>query len=311
MEAAGSVAGLVSLAGLVVEGIQTLRTFCLNYGSAGTDIADTAEDLSSLSATIGQLSTIQVDSTAQKSTIALLRRSILTCKDDIDHWLVAVEAADFRDKKGLKRFAKRLTTTFDFSRRSDLRQKIASHRSQLALVVELLGRDADLHHMRRLESLQHSQDQSFARSMQCMEDGFGSLKLSQATLGRIEGRLESMQRQLVGANQRKAAATGRKRRGTSLRKAPLFSAPPKSQYPQETAVTRAAKSEQPHMLMRMVKTAFLVQETNGQPVVEMLAVADKQFEAADEKTKLSMIQYMYVIEKMLSRVTGARPHTSC
>lgn len=58
------------------------------------------------------------------------------------------------------------------------------------------------------------------------------------------------------------------------------------------SVQSSQKSESSQMLMRMVKTAYLVQESHGQPVIEMLAVADKNFEEADDAAKISMIKYI-------------------
>ena len=140
MDPASAVAGLISLAGLVLEGVQTLRTFCLDYKHAGRDIHDTAADIQSLATVIAQLQELSSVEAAQPSTLTLLRHSIIACKQDVDTWLSAIQSTRFCDKKGVQRSLKRLSAALDWSRRGHLRQKIASHRAQLSLVLELFGR---------------------------------------------------------------------------------------------------------------------------------------------------------------------------
>ena len=177
MEAASSIAGLASLAGLVLEGIKTLRTFCLDFKAAGTDLQETAglrspittpvenrsrlhyitDDLQSLGSALSQLGSVTSQEGIQPSTVTLLRRTVIGCKEDVDKWLVAIHQANYQDKKGISRILKRMNATFDCSRRGELRQKIASHRSQLGLALELFGRYETSHVVGVRYRLQHIQ----------------------------------------------------------------------------------------------------------------------------------------------------------
>lgn len=140
MEAASSIAGLISVAGLVLEGIQTLRTFCLDFKAAGSDVQETADDLRGLGSALEQLEQVHHHEGLQPSTVTLLRRAVINCKEDVDKWLRAIKNARYHDKKGFQRVLKRLGATLDCGRRGELRQKISSHRGQLTLALELLGR---------------------------------------------------------------------------------------------------------------------------------------------------------------------------
>ena len=291
MDPASNIAGLVSLAALVLEGISTLRTFCLDFKQAGSDIQDTANDLYGLQTVLGQLTTLPTANLFQPSTVTLLRRTIIDCKEDIDKWLYATNDARYSDKKGLKRVWKRLNATLDFGRRGDLRQKISSHRSQLGLVLELLGRDADHKHEQQVAALRHAQDQQHAVSMECMEAGFSKLELSQKSLSTIDDRLKCMQKTLLQAVSKRGPRPVRR---MGLR-------PPSKRHSNrhgdqfvrdETDMAVIPSSTSKPELMRLVKTAYLVQESRGRPVIEMLAVADKRFENADEASKVSMIKYI-------------------
>ena len=126
-----------------------------------------------------------------------------------------------------------------------------------------------------------------------MEDGFGDMKLTQASLDKLEIRLDTMQKTLSKAVLQRRPGPA-KRKGIRPMKRGTSTVIRNDCRPEDlTLVARTSrKPQEAHTLMRLVKTAFLVQEANGKPVVEMLAIADQQFESANDASKIAMVKYI-------------------
>lgn len=142
MEAAASVAGLLGLAGLVIQGVTTLQTFCSNFEGASQDATDAIRDLRGIQNILEQLSTFPKHDAFRSSTIAMLEREVQECGLDVDRWVGQIAKLDPSAKKRLKRFKSKASSAFKHAEIVEMRGKTASHRSQLTILVEMLGRYA-------------------------------------------------------------------------------------------------------------------------------------------------------------------------
>ena len=161
--------------------------------------------------------------------------------------------------------------------------------------------DAGNHQCKQLSAIRVVQDDQHNRSMQCLEKSVDKLNSSQASLNNIEARLQSMEKTLTRGVITKSKKTPRRfGHGCTFNKA---YAQPRSlpripgsdaldHWDLESATRTQRPPEHPHTLMRLVKTAYLVQESNGRPVIEMLATTDNNFESAEIPKKLEMIKYI-------------------
>lgn len=160
--------------------------------------------------------------------------------------------------------------------------------------------DVDNHNREQLSAIRATQKDHHERSMHCLELGFGKLELSQASLNNIEYRLESVQRTLTRAVAQKTKRSARRpKTGRSWRQPQRWSSATQcmdSRSPSEAMCATSGEDTQgsgaSYALMRLVKTAYLVQESNGRAMIEMLATTDENFERADIETKITMIKYI-------------------
>ena len=166
----------------------------------------------------------------------------------------------------------------------------------LGILVKWLTntRDADHYQQEQLSSLKLAQDDHHVKVMQTVQAGFGKLDLNQnSCLKSIDQRLEWMQNRLSRTGAQRSSKKSR-RKGIRPFKKPSSQVVNNDLDGSEPVFNGSERGDggQPHTLMRLVKTAYLVQEANGKPVIEMLATADRGFESADENTKISMIKYI-------------------
>lgn len=140
MEAAASVAGLISLAGLTAQAVGTLYTFCHNYKHASDNVRDLFDDLNGLQTILQQLQIFPPSSAFQAGTVQLLERQLNLCKVDVERWQEHADKVDPGPPKGIRNFKRTSKAALQQTHINDLRAKISAHRGQLGLLLEMLGR---------------------------------------------------------------------------------------------------------------------------------------------------------------------------
>jgi hypothetical protein len=144
MDLASSVAGLIGLAGLVVNSASTLYTFCRKIPKVAGEVEAILDEVRRLSQTLGSIQQVVGDrgtQTASARTFGLvvkLQEEITSCTADLKTWKSSMAALEMKDGKWAKNTVKKLKLAADAGRFSETRFQISAHRDQLALLVELL-----------------------------------------------------------------------------------------------------------------------------------------------------------------------------
>jgi hypothetical protein len=144
MDLASSVAGLIGLAGLVVNSASTLYTFCRKIPKVAGEVEAILDEVRRLSQTLGSIQQVVGDRGMQKTSartsgvVVKLQEEITRCTADLETWTSSVAALETEDGKWAKNTVKKLKLAADAGRFSETRLKISTHRDQLALLVELL-----------------------------------------------------------------------------------------------------------------------------------------------------------------------------
>lgn len=143
MDPASSVAGLISLAGLVIQSAISLHQYCHKYKTLSDQIGSLIQDLGLLQDVLQTIGRINSDTVIRSSLHpkALLdfEINIITCEKDLNMWLQALLELKQRDGRPLKQIAENLKTAANDGQFSQIRAKIASHRQQLGVQLSLIN----------------------------------------------------------------------------------------------------------------------------------------------------------------------------
>lgn len=144
MDVASSVAGLIGLAGLAVQSATSLYTFCRKIPRVASEVEAVIDEVRCLNQTLESIQQLVSDRGMQKASsrtnnvIVKLEEEIIRCTKDLEAWNTCMAALKMEDGKWAKNVVKRLKLAADGGKFSEMRLKIASHREQLVLLVELL-----------------------------------------------------------------------------------------------------------------------------------------------------------------------------
>ena len=139
MDPASSIAGLLGLIGLALQAASGLHEFCLHFRNAPTEAEEIANDILGLQKILEHVRGLPLD-VCRASTLTMLRDEILDCTVQLDTWLQKAKDGDPTPLKGVKRLGKRTSTAFGYHQFAELRSKVASHRAQLNLILDVVGR---------------------------------------------------------------------------------------------------------------------------------------------------------------------------
>ena len=137
MDGASSIAGLVSLSGLVLQSASFLYRFCSKYKNLAEEIQSIVQDITRLQSLLQHVErTIKDDlETRSQSSEALTELQIETkeCEMDLSTWLQALQQLHETDQRPSKRIIEKLKAAANEGRFTQMRVKISSHRQQLEL----------------------------------------------------------------------------------------------------------------------------------------------------------------------------------
>ena len=145
LELASSIAGLIGLAGLFVQSASTLYTFCRAIPRVGAEVESVIEEVQRLENVLKSLGYIAEQSkssafSAKASEVGeLLDKEILRCHKTIEVALAAMRELQEQCGNKSTNVIKKLKAAADADRFEKIKTRMASHRGQLVLLMELLG----------------------------------------------------------------------------------------------------------------------------------------------------------------------------
>jgi len=144
MDLASSVAGLIGLAGLVVQSASTLYTFCHKIPRVAGEVEAIVNEIGKLNQSLESIRHAIADRATQKlsprskEVVTKIREQVKQCTSDLDAWNSSMTALRMNDGKWAGNAIKKLKLAADAGRFLEMRGKISAHRDQLVLLVELL-----------------------------------------------------------------------------------------------------------------------------------------------------------------------------
>ncbi|KAI9725985.1 MAG: hypothetical protein M1828_002313 [Chrysothrix sp. TS-e1954] len=298
MDGFSSIAGLLSLLGLTVQSTCALHGFCSRYKSSNRDVADLTSDVFALQNALRQLETLPLRM-CQASTVGTLQYHVSKCKSDLDEWLAKLSHLDPDQKKGVAKIGKKIAASIGHHQFAELRSKVAAHRGQLSMLLQFVGRDLDLENHRQISDLGQLEIANHRESMATVNSlaaGVEDLRLTTGSLCQIDSRLREIQEHIMSSMSQTSLSSRRTARAAPKvlrRSRRTISATSASKgADDQLTMTARTRTESSRQVMRLVKTAVVLQESDGNISVDLLATEDQTFKNARHASKLAMIQYL-------------------
>ena len=137
MDGASSIAGLVSLAGLVLESAGFLYKFCSTYKKLAGEVKSVIQDVTRLQDLLKHIERVNSDALVINSqdprALIELEKDIKACEIDLMMWLQALQELQQSSNTSSKKITMSLKAVANGGKFSEMRAKIASHRQQLEL----------------------------------------------------------------------------------------------------------------------------------------------------------------------------------
>jgi hypothetical protein len=144
MDLASSLAGLIGLAGLAVQSASTLYSFYRKVPRVAGEVEAIIIEVQRFSQTPESIQHISSDRATQKLSprtngiVTKLQDEIAKCTTDLEDWNSSMTALKLSDGRWAGNTLKKLKLAADAGRFSEMRLKIAAHRDQLMLLIELV-----------------------------------------------------------------------------------------------------------------------------------------------------------------------------
>lgn len=336
MDGASSVAGLISLAALVLQSATLLYTFCSKYKHIAPEVEAVVQDITRLQALLQQVDRIITDvwvTRSQHPTALLeLEMEIRACQNDLDIWLRGLQEFEQSSTNSSKKFLKMLKAAADEGKFSGMRTKIASHRQQLELRLSCMNMNLGIYSAqvqkqtntavmamktnqdtllqegnRRLETLQASVGNLHAverDTLQSIDNGFqqvisyGRIE-SKAMLNHVDTKLQNMQKEILSSiplNSKRQLARRERRRHSHA-----FIATARKPAARVSAVQEPLGSASPYIdcFVQIIKPGLLITETQGQLHRKLMALSDPGYEAASIPMKLDLVRQLQGLRLMI------------
>ncbi|KAK6428102.1 hypothetical protein LTR95_015758 [Oleoguttula sp. CCFEE 5521] len=150
---AGSIGGLLGLAGQCVEVAITLRTFWQDIKAASNTAANFLNDLNSLIQTLTDIKKL-LESVRDEPALrdcgldaVTLRLHLEGCDGELRRWIATARKSRPENGKGVKHWFKSFIVAMNKESLRDIRREIQSRRQCLDLALGVLGRALDVHNL--------------------------------------------------------------------------------------------------------------------------------------------------------------------
>lgn len=137
MDGASGIAGLISLAGLVLESVSFLYKYCSRYKKLAEEVESVVQDITRLQGLLQHIERTNGDalvvSSQHPKALVELEMEIQTCETDLSTWLQSLQQFQRTNGRSSKKIIENLKAVANEGRFIEMRAKIASHRQQLEL----------------------------------------------------------------------------------------------------------------------------------------------------------------------------------
>ncbi|KAL9093186.1 MAG: hypothetical protein Q9159_000363 [Coniocarpon cinnabarinum] len=269
MEAAASIAGLVTLAGNILQSCQSIRAFYRDFKTINRITTDALDDLDELSKILEHLRRSSSGRNNFKlSTVVLLDQHLQRCESDVKTWLVDLQSVQQSGAASrIKRFGRR---------------------------------DANEHIICQLNQINSTQA-TITSGVQMMSRLMSPHYQSQATLEHIDSRLNTTEARLLNAITLQPAADSSTAEQNAIVKCQHMDLVEAQQTPKEFHWRSRSQSETrtSEELCRLVDTRVVIRQKHGKILFDVTAAQDDDFEAAPLPKKLAIIRQVQRMRLMI------------
>ena len=138
MEAAASVAGIVTLAGALLKGVDEFVGFCKRYRGADNALDGALRELEIIHTTLQQLDHSKDDGILHTPSTHLLERQLRCFETDLAQWRQRLIAKMPPSQGRFCRFKKRFNVAINKGQLETVAKSLSSHCRTLQLIMSLL-----------------------------------------------------------------------------------------------------------------------------------------------------------------------------
>ncbi|MCJ1473584.1 hypothetical protein MMC13_002235 [Lambiella insularis] len=182
LDPASSIAGIISLAGLLGQSVSFLYQFCSNLKHLGDEVESTVHSIEKLRSLLQHIEKILSDDTARNlqpsGLLDDLEESIKMCAKDLETWFQAMETLSLIEGRSFKKCVRNLKAVADNGKFPKLRLRLAAHQQHFSTQLGLMNVNIGMGNA-RLQNIVHTTT--------------SSMQLNQATFQRdTSDRLEAI-----------------------------------------------------------------------------------------------------------------------
>ena len=304
MEAAASVAGLVTLVGFALGNIKELHSFLADAKNSHSEVDHVITEIETLSDTLERVQSITRNNGEHVQTsVPKIEALIRICSADLDCWL------DKLHRKKRKLSVNRcitidsITSALNVKSLAQMRSRIAVHREEFVLLLASMTQE-ETHSLKtlsdrsfhKLQVIQHHQNQSMNESRSMASVTQTSLREIATSVQALECRIAQTMKEDCASNlphllAQKLQITEQDNR-TAGRSAKTGDLNNDFDLTKSTGNVAQHDSESQTLLYNIVKICGFMHETEGRLNVKLTAVSDDKFVKARLQSKLTMIEYL-------------------
>ncbi|MCJ1380774.1 hypothetical protein MMC17_003883 [Xylographa soralifera] len=164
MDPASSAAGLIGLAGLLVNSASFLYRFCSSYKQVAEEVSSLVESIQNLQALLRHIEDI-----LRHDTVRALQSAqfivewdgrVKECENDLGTWLQATRLFQSGDAKSFKKCVRNLKAAADEGRFQKMRLRLGAHHEHLSLHLNILNGNIGLKNAQMLVATRAAADRT-------------------------------------------------------------------------------------------------------------------------------------------------------
>lgn len=143
LDPASSIAGIISLAGLLVQSVTFLYRFCSNLKHIADEVESTVHSIERFQSLLQHIEQILGDGNIidlqSPSLLNDLAGTIKVCAKDLEIWLQAMEIFHQVEGRSFKKVVRHLKAAADDGRFPKMRIRLAAHQQQLSAHLSVIN----------------------------------------------------------------------------------------------------------------------------------------------------------------------------
>ncbi|MCJ1403748.1 hypothetical protein MMC11_006971 [Xylographa trunciseda] len=192
MNVASSVAGLVGLAGLLLQSASFLYRFCSNYHQVAEEVSSLVGSIENLQALLRHIEDIlrrdTVKALQSLQCIAEWDKRVKECEKDMGAWLQTIQVFQSGDAKAFKKCVRNLKAAADEGRFQKMRLRLGGHYEHLSLHLNILNGNIVLKNSQMLVATRFAADRTYSSQAELQRSMAYGLK----GIGESTKRLEAL-----------------------------------------------------------------------------------------------------------------------